>query len=98
MLTFSIWAILMIMELIVYAISHSLKIYVQLSSGAEGLVFGLSLHLPLYFLHGSSEGSGKTAHLRSLVKAITACLSNKHQSLMRWIVTKNIIQKDYHTR
>ena len=63
MFTFSLWAILMIMELIGYAISHSLNIYVQLSSGAEGLVFGLSLHLLLYVLHVSSEGSGKTAPL-----------------------------------
>ena len=44
-------------------ISHSLNIHVQLSSGAKGLNFGMSLHLNLYFVYVSNEGSDETVHM-----------------------------------
>ena len=40
--------------------SYSLNMHAQLSSGARSLNFGLRLHLCLYIVCESSEGSGKT--------------------------------------
>ena len=36
-------------------------------TGARGLIFGLSPPLLLYFVNESSEGSGETVHMHSLV-------------------------------
>ena len=41
----------------------SLSAYADVSSGARGLIFGLSLRLHPYFMYASSEGSSETAHL-----------------------------------
>ena len=43
------------------------KILGQLSSGARGIEFGLSLHLHAFFVFVSSEGSGKTAQICRLI-------------------------------
>ena len=47
--------------------SKGLKINGQLSSGAIGIEFGLSLHLHAFFVFASSEGSVKTARICRLI-------------------------------
>ena len=44
-----------------------INIYADISSKASSLNFGLSHHLHLYYVHVSSEGSGKFAHMQCIV-------------------------------
>ena len=53
--------------LMVFSKSFSLSMYAQLSSGARGLILGLSLHLLSYIVHVNREGSGKFVHLQRLI-------------------------------
>ena len=53
--------------LIVYAQKPHLNAHAEVSSGARGLNFVLSLHLHPYFVYASGEGSDETAHMRRLV-------------------------------
>ena len=46
--------------------------HAQLSSGPRSLMFGQSHTLFPYFVHANSDGSGETAHMRSLARAIAA--------------------------
>ena len=53
----------MIVVLIVYAQKPLINDHDDVSSDARSLQFGLSLHLHLYFLYASSEGSGESAFI-----------------------------------
>ena len=53
--------------LIQHAKSHPLNMYVKLYSGARDLDFSLSLHLHPYFVFACRIGTGKTAHMQSLI-------------------------------
>ena len=52
--------------LIAYAQVPLINAHVDISSKARGLHFGLCIHLLLYFVYASSEGSGESAHERRL--------------------------------
>ena len=69
-----------------FILIHSLNMYAQLASGARDLVFGPSLHLLLHCVSASSEGSDKTANMRSLVLAFTVTEYNKYQNLMSLLI------------
>ena len=56
-----------ILALIAYAQKPHLNAHAEVSSGARGLNFDLSLHLYPYFAYASGEGSDETAHMRRLV-------------------------------
>ena len=58
------------MVLMSYVQKPPVNAHADMSNMANGLIFGLSLHLHPYFVHMSSEGSGNT------------CLSNMYQNLM----------------
>ena len=45
-----------------YSQNYPLNLLLQVSSGSRALNFGLSLHLNLYFLCESREGSDESAH------------------------------------
>ena len=49
--------------------------YADVSSGARYLQFGLTLHLQLYLMCASSEGAGKSAHMRKVVYTATDGIS-----------------------
>ena len=66
------------MVLITYALSRSLNVHIQLSSGATSLTFGLQLHLIGYSVYGSSERSGQNAYF-------AACRWDKYQNYLRWL-------------
>ena len=53
--------------LIAHVKSHPLTMYVKLYSGARDLDFSLSLHLRPYFVFACRIGTGKTAHMHSLI-------------------------------
>ena len=59
-----------ILVLMAYVLKPPVKAHADMSSMANGLIFGLSLHLHPYFEHVSSEDSGST------------CLSNTYQNPM----------------
>ena len=44
-------------------ISHGAVKYEYPTSGPRGLNFDPNLHLPLYFVHARSEGSGEPVHI-----------------------------------
>ena len=50
------------------------------SSGARGLIFGLSLHLLTNFVYSSSEVSGESAHVRRLAWAFVARQCDEYQN------------------
>ena len=52
--------------LITYAQKPSLNTHADISNGTRGLMLGLRLYLIPIFVYASSEGSGKSAHLRGL--------------------------------
>ena len=43
-------------------LSHSLSMHAKLSSGARGLMFGLSLHLDPFYVCANNKGSSKIVH------------------------------------
>ena len=53
-------------------IAHTLMLEAVVSSEAKGINFGLVLHLRPYFVYASSEGSGKSAHMRRLTWVFAA--------------------------
>ena len=52
--------------LIAYAQMSLINVRANLSSGAKGPIFGMSLHLQPYFAYVSSEGSGESVHVHRL--------------------------------
>ena len=48
--------------------------HVDVSSMAGGLVFDLSLHPHPYFMYATSEGSGRSAHIRVNFSNKCSCL------------------------
>ena len=68
----------MILVLIAYAQKPSLNAHADISSGARGLNFGLSLHLLTNFVYSSSEGSGESVHLQRLARAFVARQCDKY--------------------
>ena len=54
------------MSMIVYAQIPLINAFTDLSSKVRCLTFGMSLHLYLYFMYASSEGSGESAIKRRL--------------------------------
>ena len=57
-----------------------LNVPAHLLSGAKSLAWGLDLHLLTYFVCKSSEGAGETAQMRSLARAFSARICEKHQT------------------
>ena len=58
--------------------------HIQQGYKASGINFGLSLHVLLYFVYASREGSGKTAHMCRLARAFPACRCDKYQNIVYW--------------
>ena len=56
-----------ILELIAYAQRPHSNVHASVSSRAGGLKFCLNLHLLLFFMYASSEGSDETVRMRRLV-------------------------------
>ena len=50
--------------------------YADVSSGARGLNFGLSLHLLTYFVYARNDSSGETTLMHMLVNVISSKILN----------------------
>ena len=59
--------------------------HAQPYSGARCLISGRTLRLLPYFMYANREGSGETAHLRSLARAFTGRLCDKYHNLVKWL-------------
>ena len=73
-----------IFVLIAHAHTSHLNVHSDLSSENRCLTIGWSLPLLLNFVHTRSEGSGKTAHMRSLAWAIATRRCDKYQNFVCW--------------
>ena len=62
-----------------------LNIHADVTSGAKGLDFTLSLHPHPYIVRANSEGSGESAHVRRLDRAFVAGQRVKYH-LMCWLL------------
>ena len=58
--------------LITYGHILLINTYVDTSSKARGLAFGMNVHLHPYFVHASSKGSGESEHMPRLAGAFAA--------------------------
>ena len=73
-----------ILVLITYAKQPPLNINLDVSSRARNLIFGQKLPLLPCFVYARSEDSGKTAHMRRLIRAFAVHQCDKHQNLVYW--------------
>ena len=60
----------MILILIADILNHYLNLHAQLSSGARGQTFGLSLHILLCHVYVTSESSVETGRIHMLIHTL----------------------------
>ena len=75
-----------ILVLIAHAQKPRLNDHADISSGARGLNFGLSLHPYPYLVYASSECSNKHARMRMLVCALAARRSVRLENRTLWLL------------
>ena len=67
-----------------YVQKPHLKARADISSGAKGLYFGVTLHLHPYFVKASSEGSGVSGRMHRLTRVFAAHRCDKYWNLVYW--------------
>ena len=70
--------------------------HAQLSSGAQDLIFDLSINLLPYFIYASRKGSGKTALKHWKVWRLAACICFKYSYLISNVKLSRVLKIRYH--